>query len=72
MNELLRNPTGVVGIVLLSVIAFAVLFGSVLAPYDPQAFHPAVRLTGPSTDHWLGTDQFGRDILSRLLTNPCP
>ena len=57
-----------VGIALLAVIAFAVVFGPILAPYDPQTFHPAVRLTGPSKEHWLGTDQFGRDIFSRLLT----
>ncbi|MDE0305087.1 MAG: ABC transporter permease [Albidovulum sp.] len=68
MNELVRSPTGLVGIVLLTVVALAVVFGTLLAPYDPQAFHPAVRLTGPSKAHWLGTDQFGRDILSRLLT----
>ena len=36
-------------------------------PYDPQAFHTTVRLQGPSADHWLGTDQFGRDLLSRLF-----
>ena len=68
MNELIRNPTGIVGIFLLTLIFLAVVFGSVLAPYDPQSFHPAVRLSGPSVDHWLGTDQFGRDLLSRLLT----
>ncbi len=67
MNEIVRNPTGLVGVALLSVIAIAVLFGTLLAPYDPQVFHPTVRLQGPSADHWLGTDQFGRDLLSRLL-----
>lgn len=68
MNDLFQNTTGKVGAVLLSVIAIAVLFGPILAPYDPQVFHADVRLTGPSSDHWLGTDQFGRDLLSRMLT----
>lgn len=68
MREVLRSPAGIAGSLLLCLVAAAVLFGPALAPYDPQAFHPAVRLTGPSADHWLGTDQFGRDLLSRLLT----
>ena len=72
MGELIRNPTGVVGAVLLTSIALAVVLGQFIAPYDPQAFHPAVRLNGPSAAHWLGTDQFGRDILSRLLTGASP
>ena len=67
MNELLRSPTGMVGSALLAVLFACVLFGPWLAPYDPLEFHPAVRLQGPSLAHWLGTDQFGRDILSRLL-----
>ena len=67
MSEITRTPAGVVGVVLLSILAAAVVFGPWLAPYDPLEFHPAVRLQGPSADHLLGTDQFGRDILSRLL-----
>jgi peptide/nickel transport system permease protein len=67
MREVLRRPTGIAGTALLSVILLAVVLGPVLAPYDPQLFHPAVRLQGPSAAHWLGTDQFGRDILSRIL-----
>jgi peptide/nickel transport system permease protein len=67
MRDVLRHPTGLAGTALLALIAVAVLFGPLLAPYDPQLFQPAARLQGPSAAHWLGTDQFGRDILSRLL-----
>jgi peptide/nickel transport system permease protein len=67
MREVLRRPTGLVGFVLLSVVAIAVVLGPALAPYDPQLFHPVARLQGPSARHWLGTDQFGRDIFSRIL-----
>jgi peptide/nickel transport system permease protein len=67
MREVLRHPTGAVGAALLSVIGIAVLLGPWIAPYDPQMFSPMARLQGPSANHWLGTDQFGRDILSRLL-----
>ena len=51
----------------LVVVLGAAFFGPFLAPYDPQVFHPIARLEGPSAAHWLGTDQFGRDLLSRLL-----
>jgi peptide/nickel transport system permease protein len=67
MRELLRHPTGLAGVILLSIVLAAALFGAWLAPYDPQVFHPAARLQGPSAAHWLGTDQFGRDVLSRIL-----
>jgi peptide/nickel transport system permease protein len=67
MRDLLRHPTGLVGAFLLSIIAIAVIAGPWLAPYDPQIFHPTARLQGPSAAHWLGTDQFGRDIFSRIL-----
>ena len=68
MRELLRSPAGVAGALLLLVVGTAMLLGPLLAPYDPQAFHPRARLQGPSLVHLLGTDQFGRDLLSRLLT----
>lgn len=67
MREALRSPPGLAGALLLLVVATAMLLGPLLAPYDPQAFHPRARLQGPSLAHLLGTDQFGRDLLSRLL-----
>lgn len=67
MRELLRHPQGVAGAVLLALVIAAALIGAQIAPYDPQLFHPMQRLQGPSAAHWLGTDQFGRDILSRIL-----
>ena len=67
MRELLRSPAGIAGSLLLLLVAVAALFGPLLAPYDPQAFSPLERLQGPSWAHPLGTDQFGRDLLSRLL-----
>jgi peptide/nickel transport system permease protein len=67
MREVWRSAPGLVGGAILLLLAVAVLAGPVLAPYDPQAFHPRARLQGPSWAHVLGTDQFGRDLLSRLL-----
>jgi peptide/nickel transport system permease protein len=49
-----------------------VAFGPLIAPYDPTAFHVTRRLQGPSAEFWLGTDQFGRDLLSRILVGGRP
>ena len=62
-----RTAAGMTGLVLLLLVMGIAIFGPLLAPYDPQTFHPAARLEGPTAAHWLGTDQFGRDLLSRLL-----
>jgi peptide/nickel transport system permease protein len=67
MRELLRHPTGAAGVLLLTIIAVMTIAGPWLAPFDPQQFNPLARLQGPSAQYWLGTDQFGRDILSRIL-----
>ncbi len=67
MSRLLRQPHGVVGLILLVVLAIEVILGPALAPYDPETFHYSSRLVGPTPEFLLGTDQFGRDILSRLL-----
>lgn len=68
MPELLRHPTGIAGAVLLTLVLGMAALGPWIAPHDPQAFHPLARLQGPSALYWFGTDQFGRDILSRILT----
>ncbi|MBE2276317.1 MAG: ABC transporter permease [Rhodobacteraceae bacterium] len=67
MREILRNPAGLVGSFLLVIVLSAAVLGPFVAPYDPQQFHAASRLQGPSAAFWLGTDQYGRDLLSRLL-----
>ena len=54
------------GIVLASILCLCVL-APLLAPYDPAAQDVSALLQGPSAHHWFGTDQFGRDMLSRVL-----
>jgi peptide/nickel transport system permease protein len=68
MRNFFSSPTAIMGTVLLSIVLFAAIFGPMIAPYDPQAFDPLNRLQGPSMAHLFGTDQFGRDLLSRVLT----
>ncbi len=62
-----RRTLGAIGaVVVLGMIAVGVLAGP-LAPYDPLAVDFGAMLAAPSTAHWLGTDAFGRDVLSRLI-----
>jgi peptide/nickel transport system permease protein len=64
---LLRSPLTVAGLVLIVVFSLSALLASVLAPADPLDQKLSQRLKPPSPAHWLGTDQLGRDVLSRLL-----
>lgn len=56
-----------IGISIIGICLIAVLFGSVIAPHDPNALNPRNRLAAPSLEHPLGTDQLGRDLSSRIL-----
>jgi peptide/nickel transport system permease protein len=67
LRALFHSPAGIIGTALLAFAALLAIAGPVLAPYDPTQFHASQRLQGPSAQFWLGTDQFGRDILSRIL-----
>jgi peptide/nickel transport system permease protein len=62
-----RRGTGKVGLAILTTLVAGALLGPALAPRDPLAQDLARRLAPPSGEHWLGTDEFGRDVLSRLL-----
>jgi peptide/nickel transport system permease protein len=64
---LLRQKLALTGVVIIAVFLLITAIGPIFAPYGATAQIPADRLQAPSADHWFGTDQFGRDILSRLL-----
>ncbi len=57
----------VVGGALVGLVVLAALLSFAWTPYDPTRVDPAARLLGPRGDHWLGTDKFGRDIVSQLM-----
>ena len=61
------KPLGAFGAFLVLLMLFLAIFANLLQNFDPIEPHYADRLTGPSSTYWLGTDQFGRDIYSRLL-----
>jgi peptide/nickel transport system permease protein len=66
-GRLRKDSLGMTGLVIVVVILLASIFASVLAPHDPLEVDVFNRLVSPSWQHWLGTDQLGRDILSRVL-----
>ena len=57
-----------VAIALLAVVAVVAVVGQWLTPQDPRAQDLLMGVTGPGADHWLGTDDLGRDIFSRLIS----
>ncbi|WP_439498535.1 ABC transporter permease [Bosea sp. (in: a-proteobacteria)] len=62
-----RNRLSWIGLGLLALIVLIALFAPLLAPYDPLEQNLVARLEPPSAEFWLGTDSYGRDVLSRLL-----
>ncbi len=67
MNPAWRHPSFRVGAFLMVLIVGAALLSLVWTPYDPAEMRILARLRPPSTQHWFGTDQFGRDIASMVL-----
>jgi len=66
-RKLRRDPLGMFGLIIVLLIGVLTVFAPWLAPYDPNEVDVYSRLLPPSGEHWLGTDQLGRDIYSRLL-----
>ncbi len=62
-----RNPLAFVGSALILLFVFCAIFGPLIAPRDPAHIELAARLQPPSLHHLFGTDELGRDILSRIL-----
>jgi peptide/nickel transport system permease protein len=62
-----RNGTLVTGLVIVGLLVAAAVLAPVLTPYDPIKQDLQNALLSPSGDHWLGTDKYGRDVLTRLL-----
>ena len=62
-----QNKLAVASAVLLILLLLAAVFAPVLTPYDAVTGDTANRLQSPSAAHWLGTDEMGRDVLTRLL-----
>jgi peptide/nickel transport system permease protein len=62
-----RRPLGTIGAAILLAMVFAALGAGFIAPYDPLETDYGAMLAAPDAAHWLGTDAFGRDVLSRVI-----
>ncbi|MBL4627493.1 MAG: ABC transporter permease [Roseicyclus sp.] len=65
--DLPRNPLAVAGIVIISILILTAIFAPLIALEGPHGQYLERRLLPPSGDHWMGTDQLGRDIFSRVV-----
>jgi peptide/nickel transport system permease protein len=67
LQFIMQQPLGAAGLVIIVLMAFAAAFAPLIAPYDPLAVDYGAMLAAPSREHWMGTDSFGRDVLSRVI-----
>ncbi len=66
-QRLQRSKTAMAGLSVVALLVLVSLLADVLAPYSPITNSPAETFQAPNQTHWLGTDQFGRDMLSRII-----
>lgn len=67
IREITRRPGGTFSLFAVALIIVVALAAPLIAPYGPNAIAPAKRLMAPHIAHWFGTDQLGRDLLSRVI-----
>lgn len=66
------NAAALIGAIVVAVIVLLAIFAPLVAPFDPEAINLRARMQPPSTAHWFGTDELGRDILSRVIHGARP
>ena len=67
LSGIVRSRRARVGLVLVAVLVFVSLFAPLIAPYDPILPDQGPQFASPSSEHFFGTDDFGRDVFSRVL-----
>ncbi|MBP7961832.1 MAG: ABC transporter permease [Caldilineaceae bacterium] len=67
MNRFRRNKLAMFGLAIVTLLVFAALFANIIAPYPFDVANISEALRYPSADHWLGTDEVGRDVYSRII-----
>jgi len=72
LRRLWRNKAAMVGLVVIGVMGVAALLAPLIAPYDPTAQNPLLQLQHPGLAHLMGTDEFGRDVFSRIIYGTRP
>ena len=67
IKPLFRDPLALIGLILVLLIVCSAILAPLIVPYNPNKLNVRNRLTSPSGDHLLGTDQLGRDVFSRTI-----
>ena len=65
--DVVRNTMSLFGLVVIVILGLMALLAPLIAPFPPLAQHGGDELLGPGAPYWLGTDEFGRDLLSRII-----
>jgi peptide/nickel transport system permease protein len=66
-RRFLRNKLALIGLVMVSIVFLTAIFAPIVATHDPKAQDLTITLQTPSSEHWLGTDELGRDVFSRIV-----
>jgi len=66
-KKIFKDPLGLMGFLLILSLILVAIFAPIIAPYSPSDIDIANRLNSPSSNHWFGTDNLGRDVFSRLV-----
>lgn len=66
-QKLIKRKTAFISLIVLIVMVFLAIFGNMIAGHDPFATDSSIRLMAPCAEHWFGTDNLGRDMLSRVF-----
>ena len=67
LRRLVRRPAALIGLVVVAIFIVAAIAAPLIAPYDPIATSFSALRKAPSAAHWFGTDEIGRDVLSRVI-----
>lgn len=67
VRRLCKSKSALFGVVIVSLVVLVALLADLIAPYDPTAMFHQHRLEWPSATYWMGTDQMGRDVFSRVM-----
>ncbi len=67
LKQFVKHPTGMFGAFLVAVLILTAIFGPIFAPYEPTTMDFAATFAPPSLEHPMGTDNFGRDVLTRIM-----
>lgn len=72
LGVMMRDRNAVIGLAAIALLVILAVFAPQIAPHDPRAQSLLSTLRPPSMEHWLGTDEYGRDVLSRVIYGTRP